>query len=89
MIARRGWYWPLALVGLLGGCTAAQVERAQSYQDRIAGACSLAMTLAPVAGPVAPYIIGGCATEAGIAKLALDSTSLAWLQGLVAKTRVR
>lgn len=76
---------PFALV--VTACTPAQLVTAQSYQDRIAGACAVAMTLAPLAGPVAPWIIGGCGTEAMIAKLALDPSSLAWINGLVAQAK--
>lgn len=77
----------LALALGLAGCAAAQVATTQSYQDKIAGACGVAMTLAPIAGPVTPWILGGCATEAAIARLALDPSSLAWINGLVVKAR--
>src|SRR5258706_10341894 len=78
----------IVLTGIvLSGCTPAQVERAWTYQDAVASMCSTAMLLATAAGPVGVYIIGGCATEAAVAKLALDPTSLAWLQGLVAKAK--
>gem|GEM_PF-4933790 len=69
---------------LLGGCDPAQLARIESYQQKIAAACNMAMTVAPLAGPVAPYIIGGCATEQAIAKLALDPSSLEWVRGLIA-----
>lgn len=68
----------------LAGCTTAQLDRARDYQGKLAGACQIAMLL-PV-GPVAPWLMAGCASEAAIAKLALDPTSLEWLRGLVAKT---
>lgn len=45
------------------------------------------MPLAPMAGPVAPYIIGGCASEEAIAKLALDPNSLNWVNGLIAQAK--
>lgn len=67
----------------LAACTQAQIETAQGYQDKIAGACAMAMTIAPLTGSVAPWIVGGCATEADIARLALDPTSFVWLRGLV------
>lgn len=73
----------------LAACTPSQLSDAQRYQDEIAGACSLAMTLASMAGPAAPWIIGGCATEEAIAKLALDKSSLAWLNGIIAGLRLR
>lgn len=71
----------------LSACTPQQLVTAQRYQDQIAGACTLAMTLAPIAGPVAPWIVGGCATETAVARLALDPSSLAWLNGIVAGLR--
>jgi hypothetical protein len=79
----------LALAGLLAlaACTPAQLEEATLYQARIAGACSVAMTLAPVAGLAAPWIIGACGTEAAIARIALDPSTLAWINDLVAKLR--
>ena len=72
----------------LSACTPQQILTAQSYQDKIAVACSVAMTLAPIAGPMAPWIIGGCGAEAMIANLALDPHSLAWVNELVAKVKV-
>ncbi len=78
---------PIACIGLTAACTPDQMLTAQRYQDQIAGACNIAMTLAPIAGPVAPWIIGGCSTEEAIAKLALDPSSLAWVKGIVAGLR--
>ncbi len=71
----------------LAACTPQQVLTAGQYQAQIAGACQVAMTLAPVAGPYSVWIIGACATEEAIARLALDPASLAWLQGIVARLR--
>lgn len=71
----------------MAACTPQQQQQASGYQQQIAFACGVAMGLAPVAGPYAPWIIGGCATEEAIAKLALDPNSLVWVQGLVAKVR--
>lgn len=76
---------PVALV--LAGCTTAQVQTATAYQAKIALACNVAMTLAPLAPPIAPWIVGGCGSEMAIAKLALDPSSLEWVNGLVAKAR--
>lgn len=75
------------LVGTLTACTPAQLDRAAGYQAQIAGACAVASTLAAVAGPYAVWIVGACSTEAAIAKLALDPSSLAWLTDLVARVR--
>lgn len=71
----------------LAACTAPQVATATKYQADIAAACGVAMTLSPLAGPYAPWIVAGCSTEGAVAKLALDPTSLAWVNGLAAKVR--
>lgn len=74
----------LVLIALsLASCTQAQLDKVQSYQDKVAGACAVAMAAAVYLPAVSPWIIGGCASEAAIAKLALDPTSLAWLKGLI------
>lgn len=72
-------------IGLAAGltaCATAQVEKAQSYHEKIAAACRIAMMVGTLT-PVGPWIIGGCSTEAAIAKLALDPNSLNWVQGLI------
>jgi len=56
----------------IASCSPAQVERANTYQQQIASACAVAMTLAPLAPQIAPWIVGGCQSEMSIAKLALD-----------------
>jgi hypothetical protein len=58
----------------------------QSYQDKIAAVCVDAMVVAPAVPAVGEYIMAAC-TANGIAKLALDPSSLVWLQGLIAKAR--
>lgn len=72
----------LVLVAL-AGCTGAQV---QQTAGTIAAACANAMPLAtlatplPVAGPfIAAGVTVGCTTDAGLAKLAADPNSAAWL----------
>ncbi len=72
------------ILAALTACTAAEVNKAQTYQNDITAACAVAMPLAGVAGPAAPYIVAGCATEEAIAKLALDPSSLEWVNGLIA-----
>lgn len=78
---------PAAALALLAGCAPAQIDRANAYQQQIAGACAVAMSLSALAGPIAPYIIAGCGTEAMIAHLALDPSSLAWINQLVAQVK--
>ena len=83
---------PLAAIAglaLLASCTQAQLDQAAAYQAQIATACNIAMALLPQSGSVAPWIVGGCSSEAMIAKLALDPTSLAWVNQLAAKARGR
>ena len=75
----------LCLAACGGGITPQQAQTAGTYQAQIAAACNVAMSLAPAAGPVAPWIVGGCGSEELIAKLALDPTSLAWVNSLIAK----
>lgn len=84
----------LALVGLLTlvACTTTELQQAQQravpYQQQIAQLCGIAMTLAPLAGPVAPWIVAGCSTEDAIARLALDPSSAEWLGDLIVKARI-
>jgi len=76
----------------LGGCAPGQVAdtaaTAAGYQAKIAAACNTAMLVAPLVPAVGPWIIAGCGTEAAIAKLALDPTSLQWVNGLIANARL-
>lgn len=38
--------------------------------------------------PITPYVIAGCATEEGLAKLATDPSSIEWVNGLVSQIKV-
>ncbi len=83
---------PLAAVAglaLLASCTQAQLDQAAAYQAQIATACNIAMALLPQSGSVAPWINAGCSTQDMIAKLALDPSSLVWINELAAKARGR
>ncbi len=74
------------ILALLNSCTPQQVQDdAGRYQADIAAACGIAMTLAPIAGPYAPWLVGACSSEALIARLALDPSSLEWLNGILAR----
>ena len=79
----------IAALLVMAACTQQQLQSFETagptYQQKIAAACAVAMSLAPAAGPMAPWIIGGCASEAAIAKLALDPNSLVWVNGLINK----
>ncbi len=71
----------------IAGVTAlAACANLSTYQADIEAACSIAMQIG-ASTPAGPWIIGGCTTEAAIAKLALDPTSLAWLNGIISKLR--
>jgi hypothetical protein len=76
-----------AAILALAACTPQQVQDAGRYQADIAAACGVAMTLAPIAGPYAPWIVGACGSEQMIARLALDPSSLEWLTGILARVR--
>ena len=76
---------------LLSACTGAQVQHATGA---VAAACANAMPLAqlatplPVAGPfIAAGVTLGCTTDAGLAKLAADPNSAAWLDQQAAMLR--
>lgn len=79
----------LAFVGL-GGCNPAQVQQvatnASDLNAKIAAACAEAVPLAnlaigiPTVGPfIAAGVQIGCSTNAGLARLAANPGSVAWL----------
>lgn len=78
----------IALAVSLAACSAAGVSKVSSVaaqiQPTLITACNAAMMLAPLAGPVAPWIVGGCGTVEAVDKLAADPTSTAWVNGLIA-----
>ena len=71
----------------LSACSSVDPAKVSAYQSQIAAACDVAMGLAPMVPTVAPWVVGACAAESGIAKLAADPSSLAWLNGLISKAR--
>lgn len=77
----------LMMLMMIADCTPAQQQADLPYLQALSNACGVAMSLSPLAGPVAPWIIGGCATADAVAKLAQDPSSLAWVNGLIAKAR--
>jgi len=77
----------IGIAELTSGCTPQQQKEAAVASASLQAACAAAMQLAPLAGPVAPYIIAGCATASGIAKLAADPSSVAWVESLIAEVR--
>lgn len=81
----------------LWGCTAAQTTQVQSTAGQVdtalQSACTDALLVANIAGlvpgvgAIIPYINAGCATADGIAKLAADPTSAAWLGQLTGEIK--
>lgn len=76
--------------GLVAACTAAQLQQATNTAAGVSvelqTACALAMPLAQMATPlptVGPFIAmgvtAGCGTAQGLAKLAADPSSAAWV----------
>lgn len=73
----------------LAGCSPAQLAQFSSTASNVSSAltmaCNDAITAANIAGlvpgvgAIVPYINAGCATGEGIAKLAADPSSTAWL----------
>lgn len=79
---------PLALVAGLGLAACSSAHRSLDViEPRLAAACDAAMALAPLAGELRPWIVGGCGTAEAIAKLARDPGSLEWVRDLIAKAR--
>ena len=72
----------LAAALLTAACTPAQIDQAAAYQQQIRMACAVAMALAPY-----PEVVGACRTEAAIAAVALDPSTLDWLNGIIARVR--
>ncbi len=72
---------------LVAGCTAAQEAAAPGYQAQIAAACNVAIMVGAADPAIGIYIVAACKTEEAIARLALDPTALAWVNGLIAKVR--
>ena len=70
----------LALVG----CTPQQIATGTRYADEIAGVCQQAVAILPMFPQLEPWL-ADCRTAAGIAKLALDSSSLEWLIGILGR----
>lgn len=72
---------------LVGGLSLSACSIADADRGKLAAACDAAMSLAPLAAPIAPWIVGGCGSAQAIAKLAEDPGSLVWVLDLVAKAR--
>ena len=81
----------------LTGCSSSQMASFQSQvnqvQPALQMACNDALTVAnlaglvPGVGAIVPYINAGCATAQGLAKLAADPSSAAWLGELTGEIK--
>lgn len=67
--------------------TAQIASKAQAIQPALIAACNTAMTLAPLAGPYAQFIVAGCGTTEAVDKLAADPSSTQWVNGIVASVQ--
>lgn len=76
----------LALVVLVA-CTPGQQQIVSTVTSAVSLACSAAAPFVPIAGDIAPFIVAGCLTEQGLAKLAADPSSAEWVNGLVAQVK--
>jgi hypothetical protein len=63
------------------------VQKADAVEARIEALCAEAEPLADLYPPVGVYVHAACATEAMIAKLALDPRTVAWLQAMIDELR--
>ena len=74
---------------LLAGCTGGMVDQGKVdvANAQLQLACGTAMTLSPIAGPYAPFILAGCGSAEGLARLAGDPASVAWVNDLILKVR--
>lgn len=78
----------LALAACAGSPPNQQIaSKAQAIQPALIAACNTAMTLAPLAGPYAQFIVAGCGTTEAVDKLAADPSSTQWVNGIVASVQ--
>lgn len=80
-------YKTIAATALVASLAACNQATAPSIESEIASACSIAVSLAPFAPTIAPWITGGCSTAEAISKLAQDPSSLAWINQLIGLAR--
>lgn len=83
----------VATVALAGACTPQQQAVITSASSAVEAACNEAVPIAnaaalvPGVAPIAAYVVAGCMTAEGLAKLAADPTSAAWVGTLIAQIR--
>jgi len=78
----------IAIITLMGLAACQNyAQEAPKVSAELNAVCNTAMLLAPVSGELAPWIIGGCGSAEGLAKLAADPNSIAWVQDLIAKVK--
>jgi len=66
----------------LTGCATPTVSDVARFTDDVKAACRVAVAVAPN-----PYVLAGCLTADGLAYLASDPSSVAWLNGMIAKAQ--
>ena len=73
------WLVPLSLIAWLTSCTPQQLDTAEA-------ACADAMPLAPLAGPLAPWIVAGCSAVA-LDAYAHSPDHALWVRSLAAQVK--
>lgn len=83
----------VCLVILTAACTPQQQAVVTTASSAVEAACNEAVPIAnaaalvPGVAPIAAYVVAGCMTAEGLAKLAADPTSAAWVGTLIAQIR--
>ena len=68
----------------LAGCTPQQVATGTQYTEQIAAVCAQASAVLPMFPQLTPWL-SACQSAAGIARLALDPSSLQWLLDILSR----
>ena len=81
----RGLALAIGLAAALGLAACQEIaDTAKTLDPKLTAACNAALALSSFAGPYAVWIEAACGSAEAIAKLALDPSSLAWLEQLLA-----
>lgn len=73
------------IIGLAGCSGPVTQPQANNANAQVQALCGTAMTLAPLAGPMAVDIIAACGTADVVADLATKPGAVAYLNGIIAK----
>ena len=74
---------PTAVLSL-AACTPQQVATGTQYTEQIAAVCAQASAVLPMFPQLAPWLFA-CRSATGIARLAMDPSSLTWLVGILSR----